>query len=224
MSSDDVPASTSQTNATSPSAHFQTNPPGIVYGQYSLEKEHEYLPQIRELISKDLSEPYSIYVYRYFLYQWPDLCFVALDTTDGNKLAGVVICKLEPHRGGPLRGYIAMLATKEKFRGQGIATTLVSKAIDLMIEKDADEIALETEETNTAAMKLYERLGFLRSKKLHRYYLNGNSAYRLLLYLKEGVASIPTDYDPYNDLPPSAQDDSGYQEEDLQDIFSRGII
>jgi len=29
-----------------------------------------------------------------------------------------------------------------------------------MIEKDADEIALETEETNTAAMKLYERLGF----------------------------------------------------------------
>lgn len=33
-------------------------------------------------------------------------------------------------------------------------------------------------------MKLYERLGFLRSKKLHRYYLSGNSAYRLILYLK----------------------------------------
>jgi hypothetical protein len=28
------------------------------------------------LISKDLSEPYSIYVYRYFLYQWGDLCFM----------------------------------------------------------------------------------------------------------------------------------------------------
>lgn len=39
-------------------------------------------------------------------------------------------------------------------------------------------------------MKLYERLGFLRSKRLHRYYLNGNSAYRLVLYLKEGVASV----------------------------------
>jgi N-alpha-acetyltransferase 30 len=33
-------------------------------------------------------------------------------------------------------------------------------------------------------MRLYERLGFLRSKKLHRYYLNGNSAYRLVLLLK----------------------------------------
>ena len=42
-------------------------------------------------------------------------------------------------------------------------------------------------------MKLYERLGFLRSKRLHRYYLNGNSAYRLVLYLREGVGLIPTD-------------------------------
>jgi peptide alpha-N-acetyltransferase len=45
-------------------------------------------------------------------------------------------------------------------------------------------------------MKLYERLGFLRSKRLHRYYLNGNSAYRLVLYLKEGVASMKPAVDP----------------------------
>jgi peptide alpha-N-acetyltransferase len=60
-------------------------------------------------------------------------------------------------------------------------------------------------------MKLYERLGFLRSKRLHRYYLNGNSAYRLVLYLKEGVGSMPTAFDP---LPPEAgagaASDSGY--------------
>ncbi|KAI1609333.1 ribosomal-protein-alanine N-acetyltransferase [Exophiala viscosa] len=208
MSSDVASAAHNESNFNSPSAHFQAYPPGITYVQYSLEKEPEFLPQIRELISKDLSEPYSIYVYRYFLYQWAELCFMAIDTTDNNKLAGVVICKLEPHRGGPLRGYIAMLATKETFRGKGIATTLVSKAIDLMIEKNADEIALETEETNTAAMKLYERLGFLRSKKLHRYYLNGNSAYRLLLYLKEGVGSMPTEVmDDFTDIPQSVQDE-----------------
>ena len=50
---------------------------------------------------------------------------------------------------------------------------------------------------NTAAMKLYERLGFLRSKRLHRYYLNGNSAYRLVLYLKEGVGSMGANNDDY---------------------------
>lgn len=77
-----------------------------------------------------------------------------------------------------------MLAVVSPFRGKGIATALVKRAIDAMAERNADEIVLETEETNTQAMRLYERLGFLRSKKLHRYYLNGNSAYRLVLLLK----------------------------------------
>ena len=140
MSSDAAPAPNPESTAGSLSAHFQSHPPGISYVQYALEKEPEYLPQIRELISKDLSEPYSIYVYRYFLYQWAELCFMAIDTTDENKLAGVVICKLEPHRGGPMRGYIAMLATVEQYRGRGIATKLVCMAIDAMKDRGADEV------------------------------------------------------------------------------------
>ncbi|KAJ4352818.1 hypothetical protein N0V95_003926 [Ascochyta clinopodiicola] len=158
----------------------------LQYTQYDGAKEEQYLPAIRQLISKDLSEPYSIYVYRYFLYQWGDLCFMALDKD--HNLIGVIISKLEPHRSGTYRGYIAMLAVQESYRGRGIASQLVTKAIDAMAARDADEIVLETEITNTASLKLYERLGFLRSKKLHRYYLNGNAAYRLILYLKEGTA------------------------------------
>ncbi|KAI9758273.1 MAG: N-alpha-acetyltransferase 30 [Chaenotheca gracillima] len=176
------------------------------YVQYHSNKESQYLSAIRQLISKDLSEPYSIYVYRYFLYQWGNLCFMALDEQEN--LVGVVVSKLEPHRGGPYRGYIAMLAVREEYRGQGIATKLVRMAIDAMIAGDADEIALETEITNTAAIKLYERLGFLRSKRLHRYYLNGNSAFRLVLYLKEGTGYMQTGYGPQDsgilEGPPSA--------------------
>src|SRR5436190_1032741 len=134
---------------------------------------------------------------------------------ENDNVIGVVVSKLEPHRGGPMRGYIAMLAVMSEHRGKGIATKLVRMAIDVMIERDADEvftscptrctginqsqIALETEVTNTAAMKLYERLGFLRSKRLHRYYLNGNTAFRLVLYLKEGVglAQTASNWDPF---------------------------
>jgi hypothetical protein len=50
--------------------------PELHYIQYDPDKEAQYLTAIRELISKDLSEPYSIYVYRYFLYQWADLCYM----------------------------------------------------------------------------------------------------------------------------------------------------
>lgn len=77
-----------------------------------------------------------------------------------------------------------MLAVSSPFRGRGVATDLVKKAIEAMAKRNADEIVLETEETNLPAMRLYQRLGFLRFKKLHRYYLNGNSAYRLILPLK----------------------------------------
>ncbi|KAI4135120.1 MAG: hypothetical protein LQ347_000938 [Umbilicaria vellea] len=168
-------------------------PSGLRYTRYHSSQESVYLSAIRQLISKDLSEPYSIYVYRYFLYQWGDLCFMTLDEHDN--LLGVVVSKVETHRGGPLRGYIAMLAVKAEHRGKGIATKLVRMAIDAMIEQNADEIALETEVSNTAAMKLYERLGFLRSKRLHRYYLNGNTAFRFVLYIQGGAATVRTGYD-----------------------------
>lgn len=53
-----------------------------------------------------------------------------------------------------------------------------------MMEDEADEVVLETEVTNTAALMLYERLGFLRDKRLFRYYLNGVDALRLKLWLR----------------------------------------
>jgi peptide alpha-N-acetyltransferase len=87
-----------------------------------------------------------------------------------------------------------MLAVSASYRGHGIATALVKRAIGAMAQRHANEIVLETEETNIPAMRLYERLGFLRSKKLHRYYLNGNSAYRLVLLLN------PVDPDAAMDL------------------------
>jgi len=52
-------------------------------------------------------------------------------------------------------------------------------------------VVLETEVSNTSSLRLYERLGFLRTKRLHRYYLNGNTAFRLALYLKPGTATKP---------------------------------
>jgi peptide alpha-N-acetyltransferase len=48
----------------------------IKFVQYDVQQEAKYLDPIRTLISKDLSEPYGIYVYRYFLYQWAQFCYM----------------------------------------------------------------------------------------------------------------------------------------------------
>jgi peptide alpha-N-acetyltransferase len=46
---------------------------GIKYIQYSHEGQ---LPWITRMMEKDLSEPYSVFTYRYFVNQWPSLCWL----------------------------------------------------------------------------------------------------------------------------------------------------
>lgn len=53
-----------------------------------------------------------------------------------------------------------------------------------MLEYGADEVVLETEITNTPALRLYENLGFVRDKRLFGYYLNGVDALRLKLWFR----------------------------------------
>ena len=77
------------------------------------------------------------------------------------------------------------------------------------------QIALETEVDNVPSLRIYENLGFLRTKRLHRYYLNGNTAFRLVLYLKPGVSykqTYPPEMVPDEGAPISG---SGLMSEDL---------
>ncbi|XP_059483479.1 N-alpha-acetyltransferase 30-like [Neocloeon triangulifer] len=150
----------------------------IRYVSYESELQ---MPDIMRLIQKDLSEPYSIYTYRYFIHNWPKLCFLAMC---GEECVGAIVCKLDLHRKVLKRGYIAMLAVDEKHRKKRIGSNLVLMAIRAMIADDADEVVLETEITNKPALRLYENLGFVRDKRLFRYYLNGVDALRLKLWLR----------------------------------------
>lgn len=169
----------------------------IKYVNYTSEAQ---MPDIMQLIGKDLSEPYSVYTYRYFINNWGKLCFLAYE---GNECIGAIVCKLDArdkldhtvpknanNHQRPVavsqisyKGYIAMLVVKKEYRKMKIGSKLVRLAVNAMIESKAEEIVLETEVTNKPALKLYENLGFLRDKRLFRYYLNGTDALRLKLWL-----------------------------------------
>lgn len=83
-----------------------------------------------------------------------------------------------------MRGYIAMLATHGSVRQRGIGRELVKVAVEAMTRQGADEVVLETELSNEASLRLYRRAGFLRVKRLWRYYLNGGEAVRLVRWVK----------------------------------------
>ncbi|KAI3650378.1 hypothetical protein MP228_003859 [Amoeboaphelidium protococcarum] len=148
----------------------------IGYRQY--EGEHE-LDAVISLIEKDLSEPYCIYTYRYFTMNFPSLTYVAVHQ---NSIIACIVGKVDQRSNITLRGYIGMLAVDERYRKMGIASKLVDLVISRMeTEFKVDEIVLETEVDNKGAINLYQKFGFIRAKRLYKYYLNGGDAFRLKL-------------------------------------------
>ncbi|CAN1243900.1 N-alpha-acetyltransferase MAK3 [Linum perenne] len=98
--------------------------------------EH-HLPLIMSLVDQELSEPYSIFTYRYFVYLWPQLSFLAFHR---GKCVGTVVCKMGEHRNTTFRGYIAMLVVIKPYRGKGIATELVTRSIRAMMDSGCEEV------------------------------------------------------------------------------------
>jgi N-alpha-acetyltransferase 30 len=199
------------------------------FDEYQLVYPHHMsfcLESIMKLCGAHLSESYSIYTYRYFLYSFPQVCWLVWQNSERQSLIGVLIGRLEHHIPKwaslsmtdedtsslslthlqhqqqqqhqhqhqepkikpyppdhlslfPLRGYIAMIVVDESYRRTGIGSALVRCFIEQTTRMGAHEITLETEISNRASLCLYRQLGFRREKRLFRYYLNGNDAFRL---------------------------------------------
>lgn len=63
------------TSVVQPEVEKSSNPPtSDVSVRYESFTSPSQIEHIVTLIENDLSEPYSIYTYRCFIYQWPDLC------------------------------------------------------------------------------------------------------------------------------------------------------
>ena len=155
---------------------------GVRYEVYEREGQ---LAEMKEMMDKDLSEPYSVYTYRYFVNACPDLCWLARDADTGAAV-GAIVCRLDEHQKGvrSWRGYIAMLAVAKSHRKRRIGTRLVETAVAQMERLRCEEVVLETEISNLGSLALYENLGFLRDKRMRRYYLNGQDAFRLKMPLR----------------------------------------
>lgn len=69
---------------------------------------------------------------------------------------------------------ILNIAVCNKHKRQGIGTLLFDHLIDLAQELKAKTISLEVRVNNTAALGLYEKMGFIKLRKINNYYTDTN--------------------------------------------------
>lgn len=79
---------------------------------------------------------------------------------------------------------ITNIVVKKDFRKKGIGNELLEKLIKLAKEKDKEKITLEVNNTNLAAIKLYEKNGFKNVGFRKKYYNNTYDANIMTLKLK----------------------------------------
>lgn len=113
------------------------DPGDVVFGfptRYEMYESELQMPDIMKLMKTALSEPYSIYTYRYFIHNWPQLCVLA---KCDNACVGAIVCKLEMHHYNTRRGYIAMLAVDKEYRkrkiGKGIHCVVVGSTCWMLV-------------------------------------------------------------------------------------------
>lgn len=138
------------------------------------------LNRVTEINFECLPENYSSYFYRDLYHRFPKTFLVA--EVDG-AVQGYIMCRIE--RGlSKLRSlrptrlcHVVSIAMREPYRRRGIATALMVEAMRNGGEEyQTTECFLEVRVSNEPAIRLYEKLGFVKVKRSPRYYMDGEDA------------------------------------------------
>ncbi|WP_058994276.1 ribosomal protein S18-alanine N-acetyltransferase [Haloarcula sp. CBA1127] len=97
------------------------------------------------------------------------------DDDDPPAVAGYVVADTVPNHGTPL-GHIKDIAVRPAYRRQGVASALLTHAMEVIDETGAGSVKLEVRADNDGARRLYRRFGFEHRKTIPNYYSNGEDA------------------------------------------------
>lgn len=81
-------------------------------------------------------------------------------------------------RAGARVARLYSVAVDRRFRGRGLAAALLGDAERVARRRGADRMSLEVREDNDAAIRLYERLGYVLKGRRAGYYADGADARR----------------------------------------------
>lgn len=138
----------------------------------------EHLDEVTKIEMECFSAPWSRGMLSSELEKTDSRFFVALA---GGEVAGYVGAN---NIAGEV--YITNVAVRERFRRRGIARALIEKLVQTSREEHAAFVTLEVRQSNTAAIVLYEQLGFSKAGERKNFYeAPAEDAYIMTLFLKE---------------------------------------
>ena len=159
-----------------------------------------------------LPENYQFKYYIYHYLSWPSLLHVAED--HNGKIVGYVLAKLEDEdvKPGEVQGHITSISVLRTYRRLGVASKLMSHAINMMQEYfEADFVSLHVRVSNRPALHLYHKnLGFDVRGIEKEYYADKEDAYKMRKYFKK-------DKKPKDEVAIEIKDEIKY--EDIKDVF-----
>lgn len=101
---------------------------------------------------------------------------------EDGKVVGYVVATLVPNHGRAL-GHVKDFAVHPDRRGEGVGTTLLSRALATVAAHGASSVKLEVRADNDAAIGLYRDFGFEHFRTVPRYYNDGTDAHVMLCTL-----------------------------------------
>ena len=144
------------------------------------------LISVMEINLKTLPEHYSDYFYESLLAELPEAFIIA---EIGGKHVGYIMCKTEfgfsnfKKLGFVKKGHVVSIAVVEEHRRKGIGNALVEESVNGVKLRNCDEFYLEVRCSNTDAVRLYEKMGFVIRQQLNAYYRDGEDAYLMAIEL-----------------------------------------
>ena len=120
-------------------------------------------PWSRSMFASELAKPSSI-------------CLGAFDTDADDLLVAYLIISRYADA-----WHVMNVATHDGYRGQGVATQLLNRLFELTAGDDRRGYTLEVRVSNKAAIRLYERLGFV-ARGIRRGYYTDNREDALIMW------------------------------------------
>jgi ribosomal-protein-alanine N-acetyltransferase len=133
--------------------------------------------KIADLTHVNLREDYPMSFFLNIAHYWPEGFIIA--EKDGD-MVGFIMGVIS----GIRQSRILMLAVREQYRKQGIASALIRSFISSSMLKGTDTVILEVRITNGEAITLYSKLGFRTIGSLRAYYKDGEDGLRMQLVLQ----------------------------------------